>query len=217
MKKIFFVISLFLLSGCTINYNLEIDENQIKENISGEVSKEETIIKEEDTGLNIYYVMLYNDQKALLDGDDLYKKDINEENNNIKYNYSYTYQNNYDKSRLINTCFKDPIIKETDDLYYIKLEGRFFCMYSDKVTINVTSNYAVVDNNAQKVEDNTYTWVIDDSNNVNIYLTVSKTIKNEKPSKTKFISTFQLIGLIVFVVLTGITYFLYRKKNSGKV
>lgn len=217
MKKLFLFASLFLLSGCTINYNLVIDKNQINENISGEVAKEETFIKEGDTSLNIFYSMLYNDQKALLDGDDLYKKYINEENDNIKYNYSYTYKNNYDKSRLINTCFKDPIIKETDELYYIKLEGPFFCKYSDKIIINVTSNYAVVDNNAQKVEDNTYTWIINDSNNVNIYLTVSKNANYVNTSSSKKVNMFKLISFIVLIILSGITYFLYRKKNSNKI
>ena len=75
----------------------------------------------------------------------------------------------------------------------------------------------MLNNNAKKVNGNKYTWTIDNSNNVDIMLTVSKTVKYEEPTKAKTFSTFQIIGFVVFAILTIVTYFLYRKKNSGKV
>ena len=90
-------------------------------------------------------------------------------------------------------------------------------LYSNKIDINVISNYEVLNNNAKKVNGNKYTWTIDNSNNVDIMLTVSKTVKYEEPTKAKTFSTFQIIGCVVFAILTNVTYFLYRKKNSGKV
>lgn len=75
----------------------------------------------------------------------------------------------------------------------------------------------VLENNAKKVEDNKYTWEITDSENVNIKLVVSKENKYEEPAKAKTFSTFQIIGFVVFAILTIITYFLYKKKNSGKI
>lgn len=217
MKKFFLGISLLLLSGCTVNYNLEIKDNQIKESIIGEVSKEDISIKEDDTSLNIYYSMIYDEQMALIDGNDVYVKDIKEENDILRYNYYYTYKGNYNKSRILNTCFKDPIIKETDELYYINIEGPFFCKYADKINVNVTSNYAVIENNAQKVDGNTYTWIIDDEDNVNIYLTISKNADYVKNSSSKKISMFRLIAFIILIILSGVAYFLYRKKNSSEI
>ena len=102
-------------------------------------------------------------------------------------------------------------------LMNIKLSGGFYCLYSNKIDINVISNYEVLNNNAKKVNGNKYTWTIDNSNNVDIMLTVSKTVKYEEPTKAKMFSTFQIIGFVVFAILTIVTYFLYRKKNSGKV
>ena len=90
-------------------------------------------------------------------------------------------------------------------------------MYTDKININVTSNYEVMESNAKKIDGNKYTWIIDNSNNTNITLTVSKTVQYEEPVKAKTFSTFQIIGFIVFAILTIITYFLYKKKNSGRV
>lgn len=218
MKRIIVVlISLLLLTGCTIDYNLVIDKDSIKETITGTASKEEYEVREEDSGLNLFYTYINDDINPLISGDGLYTKDINEIDNGINYKYDFIYKNNYDKSKIINSCFENSNVKETDTYYSIELSGEFYCLYSDKININVISNYVVLENNAKEVNGNKYSWVIDDSNNVNISLNISKEVKYEEPSKTKFISTFQLVGLIIFAVLTGITYFLYRKKNSGKV
>lgn len=218
MKRIIVVlISLLLLTGCTIDYNLVIDKDSIKETITGTAYKEEYEVREEDSGLNLFYTYINDDINPLISGDGLYTKDINEIDNGINYKYDFIYKNNYDKSKIINSCFENSNVKETDTYYSIELSGEFYCLYSDKININVISNYVVLENNAKEVNGNKYSWVIDDSSNVNIFLNISKEIKYEEPSKTKFISTFQLVGLIIFVVLTGITYFLYRKKNSGKV
>lgn len=218
MKRIIVVlISLLLLTGCTIDYNLVIDKDSIKETITGTAYKEEYEVREEDSGLNLFYTYINDDINPLISGDGLYTKDINEIDNGINYKYDFIYKNNYDKSKIINSCFENSNVKETDTYYSIELSGEFYCLYSDKININVISNYVVLENNAKEVNGNKYSWVIDDSSNVNIFLNISKEIKYEEPSKTKFISTFQLVGLIIFAVLTGITYFLYRKKNSGKV
>ena len=219
IKKIFFLISLIFLSGCTINYNLSIDKDVLTEDISGTVTNDEIMPEiEGKSDVNPKYYYLYLDDSALIsDSNEKYTKNITDIENGKKFNFNYKYKNNYDKSKIINSCFENSNVKETDTYYSIELSGEFYCLYSDKININVISNYVVLENNAKEVNGNKYSWVIDDSSNVNIFLNISKEIKYEEPSKTKFISTFQLVGLIIFAVLTGITYFLYRKKNSGKV
>lgn len=219
IKKLFFLVSLIFLSGCTINYNLNIDKDNLIEDISGTVTDDEIIPEVEGkSDVNPKYYYLYLDDSALIsDNNEKYIKNITDIENGKKFNFNYTYKNNYDKSKIINSCFEKHMVNETDTYYSIELKGEFYCLYSDRIDVNVISNYVVLENNAKEVNGNKYSWVIDNSNNVNISLTISKEVKYEEPSKTKFISTFQLIGLIIFVVLTGITYFLYRKKNSGKV
>lgn len=216
-KKIFLILLPLLLTGCTINYDLVINENNISETITGSVEKSEYEIKDTDTSLNDFYVLINEDVNPVITENDLYKKNIINTDNGIDYKYTYTYKKNYDKSRIINTCFENHIIDETEDYYNIKLSGQFYCLYSDKIDINVTSNYVVLENNADKVDGNKYKWTIDNYDNVNIALTISKSVKYEEPVKAKVMSTFQIIGLIIFIVLTIITYFLYKKKNSGKI
>lgn len=216
-KKIFLILLPLLLTGCTINYDLVINENNISETITGSVEKSEYEIKDTDTSLNDFYVLINEDVNPVITENDLYKKNIINTDNGIDYKYTYTYKKNYDKSRIINTCFENHIVDETEDYYNIKLSGQFYCLYSDKIDINVTSNYVVLENNADKVDGNKYKWTIDNYDNVNIALTISKSVKYEEPVKARVMSTFQIIGLIIFIVLTIITYFLYKKKNSGKI
>ena len=219
-NKLFLIIPLLiLLSGCTVNYNLNIDKNSITENITGTVTNEEITPEVEGrTDVNPKYYYLYlNDSALINDSNEKYTKEITDINNGKSFKFNYTYKGNYDKSVVINNCFENHVVEETDTYYRIELNGKFSCLYSDKIDINVTSNYEVLDNNAKKVYGNKYTWTIDNSDNVNILLTVSKTVKYETPRKAKAFSTFQIVGLIVFVILTIITYILYKRKNSGKI
>lgn len=218
MKKVILILFFTLfLTGCTVNYNLEIKNDKIVENINGEISNLEIKRQDNSTGLNVYRDILYNEQNALLDKDSLYKKNIIENDDSVEFDFNYTYVNNYDKSRIINRCFEHHIIEKEDNLYYIRLFGDFYCLNSDKITINVTSDYMILENNANKVNNNTYTWIINNEKDNDIYLTVSENVKYENTKSTKKISTFQIIGLIVFVILSLITYLLYKKKNSGKI
>ena len=170
IKKCFILTALLmLLTGCTINYNLTIDNNSVSESISGSVDKNEYELEDGDTGLNLFYTLIKKDVPALVSGDSLYNKDITETDNGINYNYTYTYRNNIDKARVINECFENHYIDETDEYYNIKLSGGFYCLYSNKIDINVISNYEVLNNNAKKVNGNKYTWTIDNSNNVNSF------------------------------------------------
>lgn len=215
-KKIILFLLPVLLTGCTINYDLIIDKNSLTETISGVANKEDYEIKETDTDINLFYTLINDDVSSLTEGNDLYIKNIIDNGNGINYDYTYNYKRNFEKSRIINTCFENHYIDETDEYYYINLSGNFYCLYADKIDINVISNYEVIDNNAQSVNGNKYKWIIDKSDNVDISLTVSKTIEYKEPVKARLFSTFQIIGFIVFVILTITTYILYKRKNSGK-
>ena len=213
-KKILILIPLLLLTGCTINYNLEIDGDDLNETIAGSVTKEEYEVKDTDTSENLIYTLLNYDQNALYDEDSVYLRTQEDKGNKIDYNFSYKYNYNFDRSTIINNCFEYHMINETEDYYYIKLSGKFYCMYAKKIDIKVTSNNAVLENNARKVSGNTYTWTIKDSDNVDILLNVSKKVTNTENKKAKKINTFQIVGAVVLVVLCAVTFILYKKNNE---
>ena len=144
-KRLGILFILFILTGCTANYNLNIEGNTITENISGTVSKSEYEIKSSDTSENEIYSFLNNDQNALFDSDSVYLRTIDDKGNKINYNFTYTYNNNFNKSNIINTCFENHLVEENDEYLYVRLSGKFYCKYADKININVTSNNAVIE------------------------------------------------------------------------
>lgn len=217
MKKILLImLTMLFLTGCTVNYNLEIDGDNLNEVITGNVTKKEYEVKETDNGENLIYALFNNDQNALFDEESPYLRTLEDKGKTIDYNFSYLYNYNFDRSTIINTCFEYHMVDETEDYYYIKLSGKFYCMYSDKININVTSNNAVLENNAMKVDGNVYSWIIKKDKDVDILFNVSKKMKHSN-NKLKVMNTFQIIGLVVLVVLCIITIFLYKKKNKNEV
>ena len=67
-NKLFLIIPLLiLLSGCTVNYNLNIDKNSITENITGTVTNEEiTPEVEGKSDVTPKYYYLYLDDSSLI-------------------------------------------------------------------------------------------------------------------------------------------------------
>jgi len=128
LKKIVILLILLLLTGCTVNYELELQENGIfKETITGTVTKKE-LDNDGRTDENIYSYNL-NSRTPLIRNQGMYNKKIVDKNDYKEFIYTYTFNNNYDKSSIINTCYKNAIFSETKDLYYIDLSGDFNCLY----------------------------------------------------------------------------------------
>lgn len=216
-KKIIILLSILLLTGCTVNYNLEIDDNTLKEKITGTVIKEESKQDSKATDISTIYSIINEEQKPIYNKEELYQKTLKDNGNNIDYTFSYNYtMKDFVNSTIINTCFENHEIEELDNYYSIRLSGNFYCLYSKKVNISVTSNLEVASNNADKIKDNTYIWTID-KNNTDIELVVDKNTPYTKPIKRGISSTFRIVCFIVLVVLSLVVYILYRKKNSSEI
>lgn len=216
MKKIIFLsLACLTLTGCTVNYNLEIKENSFKETINGNILKEETTNKKNETDVNVFSSLINEEQSALLNTNILYKKNIKENKNSYDFNYEFTY-NEYDinESALLNKCFKNFKFEEKDNKYYFTAFGQFYCKYSDEITINITTDHNVSSNNAKEVKDNTYTWVINDENsdNVDMYLVVDKNITTKKSNFAW--SPLKTIVLILILITSGIAIFFMKKKEQ---
>ena len=215
-NKIIILLSL-LLTGCTVNYNLEINKDTLNETITGTVTKEESSQDSNATGLSTIYSIINEEQKPIYNKEELYQKDLKESGNNINYTFKYNYNiEDFVNSTIINTWFENKEIEEIDNYYSIKLSGNFYCLYSKKINIAVTSNLKVASNNADKIKDNTYIWTID-KNTTDIELVVDKDTPYTKPIKRGINSTFRIVCFIVLVVLSSLAYILYKKKNSSEI
>lgn len=225
MKKILLVVCLLLLSGCTTDYNLEIKNSKIKENIYLEVSEKDynNYINSQEEKENLSLNEYFNNVEILSFREDVTEKHVKSIKNiddKLQANYSYEYDYvNFIDSYIINNCFEKYTVINKDSYYYIELSGKFNCYYN-KTTINVTTDRKVYNENAKSKKDNTYTWEINDSNknSVNIIFQIAKDYSSsfndlDKKESSNILSII-LFCLLGFIVSAVIIFFKRKSKNS---
>lgn len=213
MKKIILLILILLVSGCTTEYNLTIENNKFNENIKIDISK--SLIDytptipgvEKDDQIT---PLIENPVSAFFSTSNKnYDKKVEETENsyniNLKYNYTF---DEFKGSNSINSCFEN-IEMNGEDVYYINLNGNFYCLYSDSIDIKIKTNNEVIRHNADRKEGNTYIWNIHsgNSNNVDILFEVSKDIKNKS-------IILEISIIIVLLIILGIVLKVIKKKNE---
>ena len=178
MKKIICLIScIMFFTGCTVEYNLTISNNTINENIN--------ISNKIDSNNELYYDKLstntysqYND-----DGRKKYSVKKIKKNENTIYNLNQKYSlTDFHQIRAISECFSaSNLVKKSaeDNSYILQTSKGFKCMsyeYEkiDSYEINITfdDNYSIITHNANKVNDNKYTWYINSTNANNASISV---------------------------------------------
>ncbi len=240
-KKLLILLSIFLITGCQAEYNIVIEDNVVKEELlvyETNINKWNTIQgnniltyqqyqqEYKDAPVGIYY----NDQN--IDGEvgfnpnrNYYTIDLLSDNNKKGLSFNTDFNiNRYADSYIIRNCFKNINILNQLDTISISTNNELSCMnYIDglnKITINIKTSYNVLDTNAIRINDNTYTWIITKNNymNSNIYIKMSKSINSNSSNDTKDtnVFNFQLIYLILVIVLLLLGFLIYNqiKKNS---
>lgn len=212
MKKIFAILFLILLSGCTTNYNLKISNDSFEENISVHIDKSEIPSYtggevETDDQITPF---LNNDYSALFsDNNAYYEKNRTDFDNYIQVDMNYNYsEEEFSDSNSLKLCFSDYEFTY-EDSYYIHAYGEFYCLYSDDINISIETNNKVIKNNADSVNGNVYTWNVNKNNvrNVNIEFEVEKgfSIKN-------FI--YYVLGAVVVIIVVAIICNIYFKRKK---
>lgn len=208
-KKIILLSAIFILTGCDINYNLVIDEQNFKESI--------TIVEEEPTKWNssivdgsndtykdeIDWMLKYPihvsktanidpyDDTMMTSGVKYYQKEkINsKEEYGVSLNTTGHLQELND-FRSLNYCYEFANIINNDYEYIISTSFKNHCFETylllDKVNINITTDMKVTSNNADHVRGNTYTWTITRGNYNNKSISLAMQSINEyKQDKNK--------------------------------
>lgn len=227
MKKIILIfLSIILLSGCDINYNINITNNKISTDLDLSVSetdyKNYNDNQEEKLSATLYE---YFDEREILAFDDMNYKDFynkkvskNGRSLDVNYTYKYTYLDFY-KSSLLNTCFEDFIVLNEDNYFYVKAFGKFNCYYDD-TKINIKTDRKVINSNHDSYKDGVYTWNIDrdKSNNVNIIFQVDKEnhfVEDDiSIKKENGIDLLTIVGIILGIGALVILGIIMKKQNK---
>ena len=213
MKRLLCLLFLlFVLTGCDVEYNLKIAGDVYTENINISVPNTgnwKTIVNNVSNMKQISYINESSGDKYY------YDLDINKDENKYKIKYDYKFNKyNIINSSAINRCYNIVGIEDSDEdnsmTFYTNTI--FKCLYTDgvqvidKATINIITPLKVLDNNADKVDGNKYTWVIDETNFENKPIS----IKMEKPKPVDKKSQTTLIIIIGLILVAGVGYIIYR-------
>lgn len=195
IKLIFLTIIITVMcTGCTIEYNITINEDNIEEiiNVNDYVTSTRTsedILKHYKMWYPVF-VNYINDGETIeledfsekADGIEYYQKNIKEKNNGYQYTYKYMYDiDDYYDSYALATTFVEPKIHKSNDTLVLKTsKENLLCNYDyfDSLKINITIDPKVYElnyTNTSNINGNTYTWELDKNNcyNSQIILTLN--------------------------------------------
>jgi len=218
MKKIVLILILFILTGCTAKFNVTIKDKKIEQQI---LINENNLHSEKKNLVDIIKDSVIEIQNDL---EFLSYFDLKETaSNTIKSSMEYSIYN-YDFDYALHYCYDKQNITHVNNILKIETSNYFNCFdkYNliDKVNINVTTGYKVLESNADKVDGYTYTWNITKSNKKGIKLVLDTTIdelqeKEIQKEKLNKNIIFIVIGtLVLFAFGTVIFVFIKSNKNN---
>lgn len=224
IKKLFLILITFLFTGCNVIYDVHIKDKKTEESLTID-SINVSIYNEE---LNRKRYSLYsqsNSSNPYEQTDDSYATyDIFKINDN-SLKYLYKYNSNYSDSNIANSCYEYFSV-DTDENKVSILTGNSFKCFElinelDSVTININSNYKVIQSNADKIVGKKHTWYItrENASNKPIIFVYDKSKKNMTIMQYLIDNVPLVVVVGTTLMLGGITFLIIntKKKKANKI
>lgn len=225
MKKIKYILLLFILSGCSVEYNINIDKNiNLNENINILAQTEDEILRIEEYNGNLPIDVEIDDPSVIEKKDnDIEYYDINKVEKNIYFNYSYDLDN-FKKNVFTNSCYEYVTATKNDNKLILATSKEFSCFEKynqlEDVIVTITSKYKLTDTNADNIEKHKYIWYIneDNANNKRLYLSLDTSIEEltflKKLMRGDYFTPFTIS---IMLLIIGSIIYLILKRKSNKV
>ena len=212
-KKLLVLIGLFLLTGCTAEYNLTYENNVFDEEI---IIYEDKGIEDDDSFVSITDIN-ENDERVKLSDNKYYKVSLSNDNTHNILKLNYTYDDlSLKESKVFEECFEVKSFMDEKDYYYIHLSGDVTCEYLTSAKVTFRTDKKVLKTNAttKDEKDGTYTW--DKLTSDGVEIQVSKNLDKGYTPRTKTmipwyvsIPLFVVLGVVVFALVK------YIKQNNN--
>lgn len=227
-------VLIILMTGCSINYTIEIKDNKIIETIDGY----ETDIARAGLGDPSFQeiVNIYSGDKELLTSYELLTSDdscttnckyydkntiINSNEVSLLFNATHTFDE-YSDSTIPNNYISGFKTEKNGDLLTISSSGNWSLLESyptlDDIVIKVKTDYEVESTNATKDADGNYVWKVNkNTGNKKIYITVNTAYKigEREENNKKVMITIALVVSLILLVLLFIGYSLNQKRKNN--
>lgn len=210
MKKIKLILFVFLfcmLTGCSVDYNLEFKDRVLSETIKIDASDSDITIEEIEKMLEEQVYREEEEQQP-------YK--VKQSNKKIQLSQRYNVQT-IKNSPLLNQCYTAYNFLENENYYDLTTSEVFTCnpfdyMYIDNLQIKIKTNHKVINHNADRVEHNTYVWNItrENANNKPIQIRFSKETKENNIGLI-------ILGITVIIAIIILGVVLWKKKKNNQI
>lgn len=233
MKKYILFILIIFLSGCSVNYNLSIDKGFYSEELTMNESDMSLFSSYNLSGVferydkapipkyNEYADYDYNKLK-LLDSNLLYEKKNVLNDDGIFFSiYGRSMENkNINNSYLMNE-FGNIEYSSDKGIYKFKyrLNDDVFTIYNmvDEISVNISDkNHYIINNNADSIKGNVYTWKLNNGNDkvISFDYKINTKKKSSKKDDVIYFPIFLVVIILFVVVFFFIIRFISNKRNS---
>ena len=234
MKIKYFVLMLivFMMCGCTAEVNLEINDNKMKESV--DITFYQNAIYTKDIIRTSFrnYIPIYATD-VIVDAEEdrafpdikYYEKTETDLGNGYLFNYKYDFDiDEYREARTVKDGFKSYNVSYDNTSNTLTLStnsGRilYFDDYPllEEVTVNIKTDYLVEEDNADKVNGNTYTWIFNKDSKKSINMLIDTSVNNDD-NNSVFIgignNIFPIICIVAVVLVVLLLMFLKNNKNN---
>ena len=230
-KKILILILLiFMISGCSVEVNVDISDNKIKE--SNDITIYQNAIYTKDILRTSFrnYIPIYASDLIVDTVPDqpfsdvlYYNKNTTDLGNGYRFNYSYDFDiDKYGDARTIKDGFRDYSYSYRNDIISLSTDSEGLIYFNDyplleEVTINIKTDYLVEENNADKVNGNTYTWVFNKESKKSIKIVVDTSKSGARVLGIVDTSTVITLGVVILIILIILVLLLIRNRKNNKI
>lgn len=219
-KKLILVLLLLLLSGCTVKYNLSIDEKGIVTEKATAMENSEFFSQYEKSSVGRVVGFLIEPYAETLNSNNYTTESIiltNEGGADISKEYSNA--EDYAKNTILTSQFSDKVnysLNGSDVTLSIK--GKLSGSEQDQSVIPIDSADVVIslpfkvsDNNADEVVNNRYIWHLKADEEKEIKITYNKNRIEKKINYPVII----LVGVVVVIIVIG-GFYVYNIKSKSE-
>ena len=230
-KKILTLILLiFMISGCSVEVNLDISDNKIKESNDITIYQNAIYTKEILRTSFRDYIPIYASDLIVDTVPDqpfsdvlYYNKNTTDLGNGYRFNYSYDFDiDKYGDARTIKDGFRDYSYSYRNDIISLSTDSEGLIYFNDyplleEVTVNIKTDYLVEENNADSVNGNTYTWVFNKDSKKSIDIVIDTSKSGDRVLGIVNVSTLVTIGVVIGIILIILVLLLIRNRKNNKI